>query len=370
MLISVISISFHNPLTAQLNRIFHKNMSIGGDKNEFANTLLSENVKYAFHALSLDETRIPFQTTLFFQPKILSIGAGGEERDDWKTTLKQMWFSGDHSDIGGGKVDSRLSNIALMWMVSQLVSHKLLEFDQNYLLDISKEEAAHWATSKGRNTARPTDFIGTIVWIMRPIGGVLKTASSWTVKNIFRNTSLSRKISGVRTPGLYIPEEADGDVGDPENFETYEEFHSSLQDRNLKKWPCQPLTFLDLPQVYDHEGDVPTRSKKARSVVVSKFISQLPAGVIEMAYRGRVRDVNKRQCNSPVIHLSYICLALSTKNIRHIYITLTLIYQTAPFTISAEPLIVPVRETLVPSLIDNPFQSNSSSFQEAANPIK
>lgn len=49
--------------------------------------------------------------------------------------LEQMWFAGNHSDIGGsyGEDESRLSDIALGWMVEQATSlpHPLIEDGTN-----------------------------------------------------------------------------------------------------------------------------------------------------------------------------------------------------------------------------------------------
>jgi Uncharacterized alpha/beta hydrolase domain (DUF2235) len=73
-----------------------------GEELEYRNTDLSPNIKYAFHALSLDEKRSAFQPTLWHLPEQTK----GQE-------LLQVWFSGVHTDVGGGADDPRLSNITL-----------------------------------------------------------------------------------------------------------------------------------------------------------------------------------------------------------------------------------------------------------------
>jgi hypothetical protein len=45
--------------------------------------------------------------------------------------LKQTWFPGVHSNIGGGMDDQQLSDITLAWMLSQLDG--MLDFDQDYV---------------------------------------------------------------------------------------------------------------------------------------------------------------------------------------------------------------------------------------------
>jgi uncharacterized protein (DUF2235 family) len=82
---------------------------IGHDKHkfEFHDTGLSGSVKYAYHALAIDERRGPFQPTLWdYAPK-----------PDQK--VEQVWFCGVHSDIGGGYPESGLSDIALQWMMDK-----------------------------------------------------------------------------------------------------------------------------------------------------------------------------------------------------------------------------------------------------------
>ncbi|HEX2834858.1 MAG TPA: DUF2235 domain-containing protein [Thermoanaerobaculia bacterium] len=83
---------------------------IGGrnrEKNAFHDTQLSKSVRYAFHALAIDERRGPFEPTLWsYAPKPAQV-------------VRQVWFAGVHSDIGGGYAEHELSDIALQWMIEQ-----------------------------------------------------------------------------------------------------------------------------------------------------------------------------------------------------------------------------------------------------------
>lgn len=77
---------------------------------------LSRRVRYARHAISIDETRADF-------PRV-QWGRAGVVRDkesDTDEPLVQLWFAGNHSDIGGSYIEteSRLSDIALQWMTEQ-----------------------------------------------------------------------------------------------------------------------------------------------------------------------------------------------------------------------------------------------------------
>lgn len=85
----------------------------------FLNVDLNPKVKAAYHALSIDENRKAFLPTLWKEP------APGQ-------ILKQVWFIGIHSNVGGGYADSGLSDNALLWMVEQAKQHGLT-FCDNYL---------------------------------------------------------------------------------------------------------------------------------------------------------------------------------------------------------------------------------------------
>lgn len=74
----------------------------------FHDTQLSSHVRNAYHALAVDETREPFQPTLWTQDD----AADGQ-------TLEQVWFAGVHTEVGGGAADASLSDIALLWMVEK-----------------------------------------------------------------------------------------------------------------------------------------------------------------------------------------------------------------------------------------------------------
>ncbi|MFA5687775.1 MAG: DUF2235 domain-containing protein [Kiritimatiellales bacterium] len=79
-------------------------------------TVLYPNVKAAYHAIAIDEKRKNFPILHF----------------DTDSRVTQTWFSGVHSDIGGGYPDeeSQLSNITLSWMIDAAKKHGL-EFIEN-----------------------------------------------------------------------------------------------------------------------------------------------------------------------------------------------------------------------------------------------
>ena len=81
-----------------------------GDKRydvfRFVDTKLSTKVQNGFHAMAVDELRLDFPVTAW----------------DSRAGIKQVWFVGAHADVGGGypAQESRLSDIALEWMMKQL----------------------------------------------------------------------------------------------------------------------------------------------------------------------------------------------------------------------------------------------------------
>lgn len=84
------------------------------DKHSFYDNKLGRNIRVARHALSLDEKRDDFKPTIWAQKPDVD--------------LKQVWFSGVHSDVGGGYPpinNSLLSDIPLVWLVKQAGSFGL-----------------------------------------------------------------------------------------------------------------------------------------------------------------------------------------------------------------------------------------------------
>lgn len=77
-------------------------------------TILNKRIQHVRHALALDEHRAPFQPRLYEQN---DFGEPSETQ-----SLRQRWFRGNHSDIGGGfpeKTDTALSRQAWHWMMQE-----------------------------------------------------------------------------------------------------------------------------------------------------------------------------------------------------------------------------------------------------------
>lgn len=78
-------------------------------KDEFYDTKIGANVRIARHALAIDELRSDFEPTVWLP------------RDN--LDLKQVWFAGAHSDVGGSYEPddggTLLSDIPLGWMMNE-----------------------------------------------------------------------------------------------------------------------------------------------------------------------------------------------------------------------------------------------------------
>jgi uncharacterized protein (DUF2235 family) len=90
------------------------------EKYEFLDTRLSKAVKFAFHALAIDEHRGTFKPTLWDSEPV-----NGQ-------IVQQVWFAGAHSDVGGGYPEHGLSDIALEWMMGAAVTAGL-ELDEDVI---------------------------------------------------------------------------------------------------------------------------------------------------------------------------------------------------------------------------------------------
>ena len=85
------------------------------DWKETNDTDLNFNIPYAKHSISIDENRRAFARVNW------GVEDGRPDRDNCgNLTFEQVWFPGNHADIGGGypENESRLSDTALKWMLA------------------------------------------------------------------------------------------------------------------------------------------------------------------------------------------------------------------------------------------------------------
>lgn len=78
----------------------------------FYNYRLDRNIKNVYHALAIDDERKTFHPKLW-----------NETRADRPVKIEQVWFTGAHSNVGGGYPRAGLSTVALDWMMERAAYH-------------------------------------------------------------------------------------------------------------------------------------------------------------------------------------------------------------------------------------------------------
>ncbi len=88
----------------------------------FGDLKLSPKVDRACHALSLDDERTNLHPVLWDE----AAEAEMVRRDTVKAgRITRLWFSGVHSNVGGGYPEDRLSLIPLQWIMSEAITNGL-----------------------------------------------------------------------------------------------------------------------------------------------------------------------------------------------------------------------------------------------------
>ena len=93
----------------------------------FTDYALNPKVKMARHALALDDERDSFWP-LLWDESAEHHGSRGRTDPIWTAEqqaragkrIKQVWFAGMHSDVGGGYPDDSLSYVSLHWMIEEM----------------------------------------------------------------------------------------------------------------------------------------------------------------------------------------------------------------------------------------------------------
>lgn len=88
-------------------------------KHEFHDFKLSKSVENAYHALAVDDKRKTFYPVLW-----------KSELSEYQS-LRQVWFPGMHTDVGGGYREHGLSDLSLIWMCRKAVEKGLRIYDPN-----------------------------------------------------------------------------------------------------------------------------------------------------------------------------------------------------------------------------------------------
>jgi hypothetical protein len=147
---------------------------------EFHDTALGPHVRHAFQALAIDEQRGNFQAAIWvpFDPDRRRRGAAAPQAPAPAQTgpqqvLKQMWFPGVHSNVGGGYEKHGLSDTTFLWMLSELQG--LLGFDQsNIVASLDKKACEKFP---GGTPADSRTLFWKLIFcpVLRPVGIVSVT---------------------------------------------------------------------------------------------------------------------------------------------------------------------------------------------------
>jgi uncharacterized protein (DUF2235 family) len=117
--------------------------SVGWIENPLKLPYIANNpdIQIGRHAIAIDERRAFFRNHLWIRPAHASAPYGPKD-------VKQVWFPGVHSDVGGGysESESGLAKIALEWMLVEATAHGLL-------VDAAKEAEILGKTASAQYTA-------------------------------------------------------------------------------------------------------------------------------------------------------------------------------------------------------------------------
>ncbi|SMR45805.1 unnamed protein product [Zymoseptoria tritici ST99CH_1E4] len=216
----------------------------------FYDTSLDDCIEHAFQALALDERRFAFPPALW------------EKLEGNQTTLRQVWFPGAHSNVGGGYEDQQIATISLAWMMSQC--QPFLDFDLDYIHDEWEQNEMEYEEAGEK---------------IRP----------WSFGKIFSGMDGIYALGGtkIRTPGRYCAyNPANGKATDDPLIETHEYIHPSVRSRmklhgpgldDRGEYKCEALNDWKLVIEWPEGGAKrPTVYWRAREKPASGFVKTLP----------------------------------------------------------------------------------------------
>jgi hypothetical protein len=197
------------PVNPLLQRIFPFLPSFMREYSWF-DTRVDTHIKNAFQALALDERRFPFGPTLWEKP------------EGSTTNVKQVWFPGVHSNVGGSYADAGIADITLAWMMDQLAGntsshpsgfkpHDWIKFEEDYIT-FWRECEADWYDKHKKQEYK-----------------------GWGMGYLYNNVYFPTSLTGTRTraPGRYFRTVYETGKPDPQHLleNTNEHVHCSVRAR-------------------------------------------------------------------------------------------------------------------------------------------
>ncbi|KAF9230980.1 hypothetical protein BU15DRAFT_56679 [Melanogaster broomeanus] len=156
------------------------------DALNITDTSLPATVDIALHAISLQENRKKFLPTLWTPP---SGGLGADQ------VLKQYWFPGAHSDVGGGYERHELADISLFWMAGEV--QEFIALDLEFLRLYEQPDPDPWGASQPHNAYMETPIL------QRPIVGHETRLESRHIER----TSLFHESNKYAPQNLEVPDQ-------------------------------------------------------------------------------------------------------------------------------------------------------------------
>lgn len=186
-------------------------------------TRTNPSVRIFRHATAIDERRRMFRLNRWTEPQPYVENPFAHPKVDQPQDIKQRWFAGVHSDVGGGypEAQSGLSKFPLIWMIDEAVEHGLR---------ISRTMFDHLARGEpmkdGRHPYVPPDAAAQLHNSLGP---------GWWPLEILPKSCRWREWARPRLFGWYLP------LGEPRRIETGAETHSSVHEREEKVPSYRPV---------------------------------------------------------------------------------------------------------------------------------
>lgn len=199
------------PINPVLQRVVPFLPSFIRSEYSWYDTTIDDHVENAFQALGLDERRFPYSPAVWERP------------DDCETNLRQVWFAGAHSNVGGSYADQGMADITLVWMMDQLAGHTRpadkqfhhldwIQFDDNYIKNFK-----HLQVEQYQQSDKPAP-----------------SPRGWALGRVYDSLIFPQSLAGqlVRAPGRYCRTDYDtGNLTKQLMRNTHEYVHASVRYR-------------------------------------------------------------------------------------------------------------------------------------------
>jgi len=190
---------------------------------KFHDVQLGPGVLCARQALAIDETRLKFAPNLW---------EGADEATD-DPRVKQVWFEGAHSDVGGGYGQTGLSDSALLWMAKEAHAAGLV-FDTALL----SHYVASGSSAIRHNPLKPLfKVLNAILTLKMKLGRGDRASFSKGLRRLSSERALSVRISSTAVThyreGGYAPANLVTLAGATNDFEGLVEEVVALPEKGL-----------------------------------------------------------------------------------------------------------------------------------------